>query len=297
MNTFFSSDAATDSAVGPTEEKRLAEQAQAQAEEDRRRAEEQWLAEQSQAQQAQRRAAAHVKALVDVRLQALDRLKLMSVYLAQNAWRQRHADPIAPHCLGFVFVHADPLRPGMWVVSAGWRLWPEEPAVRSLPHLLNRLNTQWAYGASGDGFDIRAELADGCDAQPDDADVYYAGLGVLSLDTPAGAWEQVRARARQAADIPAEIRIVLTDKTVMMAQRLGSDGFDEFRVVSTEPLEYGFRRPHYRHETADRARLSADERHGEVLRWATELSDTLCQADSHRLRAQHDVAPHRERRS
>jgi hypothetical protein len=32
--------------------------------------------------------------------------------------------------------------------------------------------------------------------------------------------------------------------------------------------------------------LRAVERHRDVLRWATELSDTLSQADSHRLDAQ-----------
>lgn len=254
----------------------------------------QHLAEQAAADREQRRIAElNAAARVDVRLQALDRLRLMSVYFAGHAWRFRNADPLAPHCLAFLFVHRDPSRPGMWLVTAAWRGWIEEPDVRSLPHLLNDLNKQWAYGACGDGFDIRTELADGCDEQPSGTPVVYAGLGVISLDTPAGTWEQARGRARGPADIAAELRILLTDKTVMVAQRLGRNDFDEYRISSSQPLERGWLRPAHPHTTVDLEQLHDDPRHRHVLRWAQELSDTLSQADTHRLDAQQRHTPRR----
>ena len=222
---------------------------------------------------------------VDVRVQAVERLRQISANFIINAWELRFADPLAPHALAYLYVRRDPRRIGFWQLGTAWQMWIADPAVRVLPQLLYDLHHTFAPRANGAGFDIRQELSAGADEQmrAGTDDWVYIGLGVLSLDTANKTWEQQLATARLSLDVAAIIRIVLNDGTVMVCRQAGRTGYGTFTIESSQSLAYGAVRALAPWEQVDPADIFAHDHDPDALRWTGELSDTLSQADNGRI--------------
>lgn len=223
---------------------------------------------------------------VDVRQQAVDRLRRMATNLAFHAWEQRFSDPLCPHALAFLYLQHDTRRAGMWKLTAAWQLRLDNPQVRVLPQLLFDLHHQFAPRAAGAGFDVRDELSVGRDEDmADAARTVYAGLGVISLDIPQGAWAQTQRSATTALDVPSRLWAALGDGTLIAGQQLGRTGFHRFWVESSQTLDHPTRPAMVDWTPVDADQSRRHPEHGDIVRWATELSDTLSQADNGRVDA------------
>ena len=134
--------------------------------------------------------APHDAAVADLRGQVVDRLRQMSALHAQHAWYRRNRDPIGPHAVAFLYaesVAADPLR---YRLRTATRLVRDGPDVAEAPRLLYELSGIARGYLDAGAFDPRTQMADRCEPMSDRA--FYAGLAVSTLDTPTGAWPQVR---------------------------------------------------------------------------------------------------------
>jgi len=241
---------------------------------------------------------ADLTAVVDVRVQVIERLRLMSANFIIHTWEQRFADPLAPHCAAYLYLRRDPRRPGFWQLGTAWQMWLADPAVRVLAQLLYDLHHTFAPRASGPGFDIREELSVGADEhmRAGTDEWVYIGLAVISLDTAEASWEQVQRTARLSLDIPAVIRVVLTDATVMVCRQAGRTGYGTFTIEANKELAYGTARTLAPWVLVEPNEIYARDHDPDALRWAGELSDTLSQADNGRIDALRQAATRRGHR-
>ena len=75
-----------------------------------------------------------LQAAADLRRQAIQRMRYMSVRHAMHAWEHRYRDPLAPYGVAFLYAHPA-ARDGWWTLSAATRLWLAEPDTSDLPRL------------------------------------------------------------------------------------------------------------------------------------------------------------------
>jgi hypothetical protein len=179
---------------------------------------------------------AHDPAVVELRNQVVDRLRVMNAKHAQQAWDRRHGDPIGPHALA-LFYAAPTIttggRPGYQLATAT-RLFLAGSDVDDLPRLLYRLAGIAAALARTDAFDPRVQMADRSEPMPHAA--RYIGLGVSSLDTEAGTWAQVRQEADGIIDIPGRSFAYLADGTFLQVDRRASRDFGAVSITSSRDL-------------------------------------------------------------
>lgn len=220
----------------------------------------------------------------DLRLQAVQRLRFMSIQHAMHAWDHRYDDPIAPHGVAFLF--AQPAQQPDWhSLHAATRLWLAGPEARDLPRLLYQFASAVTERTGDPGFDLRSELANRTDPEMAD-DAWYVGLGVTSLDTRTGTWEKACRRAGSHMEIPSVIRITLIDSTVVVGDRRGSNEFNAMSVKATQPLSVGGLDSPIPWSGVDPAVVRSDPEHASVLPWMEELNTVLWQADNTRLLSQ-----------
>ncbi len=227
---------------------------------------------------------------------AVQRLRYMSVRHAMHAWEQRYSDPIAPYGLAFLYAQPDP---GRLTLKAATKLWLAGPETADLPRLLFNLNhavTQQAGAPDLDAdFDVRRDLANRVDEQMDE-DAWYVGLGVSSLDTYSGTWQQACTTLDSDGDVPAQIHIVLTDSTMIVCDRRGLADFNTLTVHATHALSLSLIDAPYPWSTVTAWQLRDDPAHAPVLRWMEELNLSLWRADNARLVARHHEHELRPRR-
>jgi hypothetical protein len=163
----------------------------------------------------------------------------MSAHHAAHAWRHRRDRPVAPHALGFLY--ADPIPPAedgwqFFTVVAATRMVNDDPAVRDLPQLLYRLTAlaRERYLPTPGGFDPAVHMTTHQDKPSGPAQ--YIGLGVSTLDTPAGMWDDVRARAAGTDEVPGRCYALLLDGTAILADRGARNSFDTVSVRCTADL-------------------------------------------------------------
>jgi hypothetical protein len=112
---------------------------------------------------------------------------------------------------------------------------------------------------------------------------YYVGVGLSSLDTHTGAWEQAREHVDGLADVPGQVMIVLTDQTTIVCDRRGLAEFNAFHIHSTHSLGDTFTHGGHQWSWSQPDELHSDPAHAEVLRWLDTLNLTLWQADNTRI--------------
>lgn len=200
-------------------------------------------------------------AMPDLRGQVASRLHQMSWKHAHQAWQRRRRDPIAPNALAFFFAEPPAGRPPRCELRTCIRLFlaADEPY---LPRLLYEM-TAVAAGHLADGGDPRVMLANSCEQMS--AQAAYLGLGVSSLDTPAGSWEQHQRTASSDLDVPGRCWAVLHDGSRLVVDRLAKQDYGRLDIQST----HGLPRPSRRLDE------SASPGDADVWRWMWELHTVL----------------------
>jgi hypothetical protein len=217
----------------------------------------------------------------DVRSQAVARMREMNSKHAIAAWQRRRKDPIAPYGLAFLFGWPDPRRPSRWKIAAATRIWLAGPESADLARLLFTAGQHAAQLLAQGPYDMRQVLANRCDDMP--ADAIYVGIGLSSLDTHTGTWQQACKTASNEGDLPGQIMILLTDHTIMICQRRGLNEFNEFHLHSNHSLEIASGHSMYRWSSASSDQLRGDPQNEQPLTFLTALHETLCLADNTRL--------------
>lgn len=250
----------------------------------------------------------------EIRRRAIDRLVMMSVLQAEDAWGRRRRDPVEPHALAFLYIQPDGRGPYWCRLTAASRRWLRDEHAFTVHDRIFRFYDDLVKMLPRQGFDVR-ELADLADPEMFD-DATFVGLGVCSLDTSTGSWQDVVATAvvettdtrsvrlwgradttnrpapkprqmpvESPRDIPAAIRIMLTDGTVIVGERRGRPDFDHKILHSTHTLDFGPGETPYPWGWVTREQLEDDPAHAEVLRWMGQLTDLCAQTDAARLDA------------
>jgi hypothetical protein len=251
----------------------------------------------------------------DIRRRAINRMVLMSVLQADATWQRRRHDALEPHALAFLYLQPEGRGgPYGYRLSAATKLWLRDDHAFTVHDRTFRFYRDVAEAMPGPGFDVR-DLADRRDDDMID-EATFAGIGVCSLDTSTGAWADVVATASVATtdtrpirlwgradttgrpappprrmpvenhrDIPATIRIMLTDGTVIVGERRGRPDFDHKILHSTHTLDFGPGESPYPWGWVTREQLDDDPDHAEVLRWMSQLCDLCAQTDAARLDA------------
>ena len=220
---------------------------------------------------------------IDVRNQVVGRMRRMNVLHAQHAWEQRYSDPLAPYGLAFLFVEPAAQRQDRLTVRVATKLWLAGPETEDLPRLLFGLNEFVGNRITSGAFDMRGELANRVDAMS--VESFYIGVGLSTLDTHSGAWEQVRARVSHVGEVPGRAMIVLTDSTTMVCERRGFNEFNTFQIHSTHSLGDAFSNGVNPWSWSMPEDLRADPANTEPMRWLDNLNLTLWQADIDAMRA------------
>jgi hypothetical protein len=125
-------------------------------------------------------------------------------------------------------------------MNARTRLVNDAGDIRALPRLLFRLADLARDRYAGTrGFDPRDVLANRQDAMGPHAT--YIGVGVSSLDSASGTWEQIQQSASGPSDVPGRCFVLLGDGTHVLVDRGNQDAYGEVRLASTHDfnLEYG----------------------------------------------------------
>lgn len=214
-----------------------------------------------------------------LRQQAVQRMRYMSVQHAMHAWEHRYADPIAPYALAFLYAQPSPQQ-GWLALHAATKLWLAGPEAADLPRLLFSLNESAAQRLADPRFDLRRDFANRVDEKMAD-DAWYIGLGVSSLDTYSGTWGEACAKVNRCGDLPGQVRIVMTDSTVIVCDRRGLSEFNSLTVHSTHALS--LQDGPYPWSAVGAQDLRADPAHTSVLRWMEELNLSLWRSDNARL--------------
>jgi hypothetical protein len=214
----------------------------------------------------------------DLRNQAISRLRQMNVLHARLAWQHRRNAPIAAYGLAFLFAHPDVRRAHRLTVRAATRLWKAGPESAHVDRLLFDFDAYAANLLRDKPFDIRTVLANRCDPMPVDA--FYVGMGLSSLDTHTGTWQQARESVVSESDIPGRILITLSDRTLIVAERRGLDEFNEFQVHCNHSLEIAPGRALYPYCWVEADQLRQEPANHNVLRFLEQLHETLWQADN-----------------
>ena len=174
-----------------------------------------------------------------VRNQVVVRLVRMNLRHAAHAWEHRRDRPVAPHAVCFLYVDRRPAEAqGEFLeVVAATRMFNDDPTVQDLPRLLHRLTVlaRDRYAGTPGGFDPAVQMTGHHDQSSGAAT--YIGLGVSTLDTPAGGWAQMQQAATGPEDIAGRCLALLTDHTAMVLDRGASrDAFGAVSVHSTTDL-------------------------------------------------------------
>ncbi len=182
----------------------------------------------------------HDPVAADLRNQVVDRLRRMSVLHARHGWERRNRDPVGPHGLAFFYsepLAGDPRRRGEQraVLRTATRMFLDGPEVESLPRLLyDLIGIAEDYRREG-GFDPRALMADR--VEPMSRHAHYIGVGVSTLDTPAGDWAQIRQSANGELAVAGRCLALLADGTMLLLDRGGERQFGALHIWSTHSLD------------------------------------------------------------
>ena len=168
--------------------------------------------------------------MAELRGQVAHRLHSFNANHAAHAWSSRHHHRIGPHAVAMFY--AEPTGAG-WVLRTAPRLVPDSPDVADAARLLFDL-ADIAAQVIADGLDPRVEMSER--PEPMGPHAVYLGVGLSSLDTPAGLWRDVRERVSSAIHIPGRFYVMLADDSAMLAERRPRHEIGSFFVHATHWL-------------------------------------------------------------
>jgi hypothetical protein len=170
-----------------------------------------------------------------LRLQVVDRLRLLNTRQAVHAFSRRRKDPLGPHGLAFLYYDPAPGTRSRYEVKAGTRMFLDGADVRDLPVLLHAMLDIAVEYASRGRFDPLSTMANRHDPMSNEA--RFAGIAVSSLDTPEGPWSDVQRRALGPLDVSGRCYTVVSDGTRMLIDRIGLHSTGNLEIRSSKPLD------------------------------------------------------------
>ncbi len=182
------------------------------------------------------------------------RMQRFSVRHASTAWGQRYRDPISPHGIALFYAwqrppatpppdHKPPAFPSAedaaprYQLGTATRLFLAEPEADELPNVLHTLIRFVREESRTDPRWTPLVHMDRAETMPPEAG--YFGIGVSTLDTPAGRWADIQKTASSERDIPGSVLIVLDDwePVRIHCERAGERGYNLLTVESTGGLD------------------------------------------------------------
>ncbi|MEU7874102.1 hypothetical protein [Dactylosporangium sp. NPDC049140] len=198
------------------------------------------------------------------------RLRRFSFLHARHAWERRRRDPLAPH--GVALFYCEPAGRLYDQLRTATRIFLGDDEAASLPHLLYGLAQHAREGyANNPGFDPRTEMCNKTDSMS--AQAVFAGIGVVTLDTPYGDWATAQRTARSEADLPGRCYARLIDGTMLVLDRGGELQFNALTVdcsVRDGNTQYGTPSMHWRWNPALAETPESDPIY-HVWRWMGEI--------------------------
>jgi len=200
---------------------------------------------------------------------------LMNWNQAKEAWQRRRRDPLNPHVVVFFFAEPPTVWPSRCELRVAARLFLAGDEQR-LALLLHDLVPVVAahFEAGRDPDDVVFSWSD-----PRSALARYAGVGVSSLDTPAGSWEQVQKRVESDMDVPGRCYALLVDGSTLLVDRLARQDFGAYRVWASHPvLDASGQRQRWAttaHDIASSDAYGPD--HTAIWRWLAELNRVMAE--------------------
>ncbi len=211
----------------------------------------------------------HDPVAADLRNQIVDRLRRMNLLHARHAWERRHRDPLGPHGLAFFYTTPPRGRPPRCTLRTATRLFLDGAEVQDLPRLLYDLVGVARGYLHGGRFDPRTQMADR--VEPMSPLASYIGIGVSTLDTPAGTWTEVRSSAGSELEVPGRCVALLVDGTMLLCDRGGERQFGAFEISSTQSLDVVPGQPWRMWRWAYRLADLADPDTRDIWRWLDQL--------------------------
>jgi hypothetical protein len=204
-------------------------QTAAMAAEQRRRQYEEWQRwdEQQRAQRAEAERAAWLHGT------AAMRLRLVNLRHAEYAWRLRASHGIAATAVALLYVDTVP----QLDIRVAGKMFPDSDEVADPATLLADLGDE-VRTIRAEGTDPRTALSEHPDPMSPQA-VFY-GAAVSLLDTPAGAWREVRGKVTRPGAIPGRVLALLVDGTGLLADRFEHHQPVNYRVAATHPADPGW---------------------------------------------------------
>ncbi|WP_433047924.1 hypothetical protein [Dactylosporangium sp. CS-033363] len=198
------------------------------------------------------------------------RLRRFSFLHARHAWERRRRDPLAPH--GVALFYSEPSGRLYDQLRTATRIFLADDEAASLPHLLYGLAQHAREGYSADPrFDPRTSMCNKTDSMSYEA--VFAGIGVVTLDTPYGDWVTAQRTARSEADLPGRCYARLIDGTMLVLDRGGELQFNALTVdcsVRDGNTQYGTPSMHWRWNPALAETPESDPIY-HVWRWMGEI--------------------------
>ncbi|MGI5247363.1 hypothetical protein [Dactylosporangium sp. CA-139066] len=202
------------------------------------------------------------------------RLRRFSFLHARHAWERRRSDPLAAH--GIALFYHEPRAKLFDQLRTATRIFLADDEAASLPHLLFGLAQHAREGYTADpGFDPRHQMANRVDEMSPYA--VFAGVGVVTLDTPYGAWSDVQRRARGEQDVPGRCYARLIDGTMLLVDRGGEPQFNILTVecsIRDGNTQYGTPSMHWKWNPALAETPETDPTF-HVWRWMGELGRVI----------------------
>jgi hypothetical protein len=176
--------------------------------------------------------------VAEMRLAALERIRLAGVRHAQVVWERLGGHPVGPHGLAFLYVSPIPAGPAghRLEVEVATRLFAGGEDVEDLPRLLTDL-TELVRGRQS--FDPRRELADRSEVRPA---AMFGGVAAYSVDSAEKSWAQVRAGNPALVDLPGRSFLSLVDGTLILSERQDLVDY-QVRVRTTHQLQRHLAQP------------------------------------------------------
>ena len=170
-------------------------------------------------------------ALPDLRSQVVNGLIRMNWNHASQAWQRRRRDPLSAHVLVFFYAEPPAGQPPRCELRTAARLFLAADGKRLAMLLYDMAGVTRDHLAAGR--DPRTHIFSWHDPMTPNA--RYVGLGVSSLDTPEGTWDEVQRTASSDMDVPGRCYARLFDGTTLLVDRLALTGFGGSHVLTTHP--------------------------------------------------------------
>jgi len=171
-------------------------------------------------------------AMPDLRNKIVNKLISMNWNQTVATWQRRRRDPLNPHVLVFFFANPPSGWPARSTLRVAARLFPGGDEQRLAMLLYELTPVVRAHVTARRNLDkFVFSWADQRSPQ-----ARYVGVGVSSLDTPAGSWDEVQKSAQSDMEVPGRCYAHLVDGSMLLIDRLARRQFGECHIWSNHSV-------------------------------------------------------------